>query len=226
MSRAKKKYHYLYKTINLINNKYYYGMHSTSNLNDGYLGSGKRLRYSINKYGKENFKLEIIKFCKDKEELAEAEKTLITEELLKDLQCMNLKPGGYGGSGSGILNGFYGKVRSTEHKEKMLDGHKLKFSDEQWKEIFKKDLSDKMIMHYKNGGIHAWIDRKHTEETKNKMSNTAKLRIGDKCSSYGTYWITKDGVNKKIKREELETYLAQNWIKGRKVLKDKFGNFI
>ena len=54
----KVKYHFLYKTTNLINGKYYYGMHSTYKLNDGYLGSGKILRYSIRKYGKENFSIE------------------------------------------------------------------------------------------------------------------------------------------------------------------------
>ena len=47
----KKKFHFIYKTTNLINSKYYIGMHSTSNLKDGYLGSGKYLRSSIKKYG-------------------------------------------------------------------------------------------------------------------------------------------------------------------------------
>ena len=64
-----KKYHYLYKTTNLINNKYYYGIHSTNNLNDGYLGSGKHLRYSIRKYSKENFKREILYYFDNREEL-------------------------------------------------------------------------------------------------------------------------------------------------------------
>lgn len=36
-----KKYHFLYKTTNLLNSKVYYGMHSTNDLNDGYLGSGR-----------------------------------------------------------------------------------------------------------------------------------------------------------------------------------------
>ena len=38
MPRKKHKYHYLYKITNTINYKYYYGMHSTSDLDDGYLG--------------------------------------------------------------------------------------------------------------------------------------------------------------------------------------------
>ena len=37
MSNEQIKYHFLYKTTNLINNKYYYGMHSTNNLNDGWV---------------------------------------------------------------------------------------------------------------------------------------------------------------------------------------------
>ena len=49
----------------MLNDKYYVGMHSTSNLKDGYLGSGKSLRYAIRKYGEENFKIEIIEWCKN-----------------------------------------------------------------------------------------------------------------------------------------------------------------
>ena len=57
MGRKQKKYHFIYKTTNLINDKFYIGMHSTDDLNDKYIGSGKRLWYSINKYGINNFKL-------------------------------------------------------------------------------------------------------------------------------------------------------------------------
>ena len=57
-----KKYHFIYKTTNLLSGKYYIGMHSTDDLNDGYLGSGTLLRRSLNKYGKENHSIEILEF--------------------------------------------------------------------------------------------------------------------------------------------------------------------
>lgn len=69
MIRNKRKYHFIYKTTNLINKKFYIGMHSTDNLNDGYIGSGKRIWYSIKKYGKENFNRIILRGCNTIEEL-------------------------------------------------------------------------------------------------------------------------------------------------------------
>jgi hypothetical protein len=49
----------IYKTTNLINNKIYIGKSNTNN--SDYLGSGKRLKLAIKKYGKENFKKEMLR---------------------------------------------------------------------------------------------------------------------------------------------------------------------
>ena len=78
-------------------------MHSTNNLNDEYIGSGKRLWYSINKYGKENFKCEILEMLPDRSSLKEREKQLVNEDLLKDKMCLNLAVGGEGGFGNLFL---------------------------------------------------------------------------------------------------------------------------
>jgi hypothetical protein len=96
MPRKQKKYHYLYKTTNLINGKFYVGMHSTDDLEDEYLGSGKYLRNSINYHGKENFKKEILEFFDTREILMEKEKDFVNKDFIKDPLCMNLHIGGNG----------------------------------------------------------------------------------------------------------------------------------
>ncbi len=210
MPRKEKEYHYLYKTTNLINNKFYVGMHSTNDLEDGYLGSGKRLRYSINKYGKHNFVKEIITFFKNRNELIEAEKNLVNLELIKEELCMNLMIGGTGGSQT--------PEKLNKWIQAMAKGLKKKWEDETYRTWMSKLSGEHLKKYHKEGKIKydTFKDKTHTEETKNKMSEKAKLRTGDKNSSFGTCWITKEGINKKIKKEELNTYLISNWTKGRK----------
>jgi len=97
MARKQKTIHYIYKTTCLVTSRYYIGMHSTNNLEDGYMGSGKRLRYSMRKYGIDNHKKEILEFFETRELLIEAEKKAITPEMITDNNCMNIMSGGTGG---------------------------------------------------------------------------------------------------------------------------------
>ena len=79
-----KKYHYFYKITNTINNKYYYGVHSTDNLNDGYMGSGTAIRMAEKKYGIEFFEKEILKYFDTAEEAYDYEKFVVNETLVRD----------------------------------------------------------------------------------------------------------------------------------------------
>jgi hypothetical protein len=97
MAKIEKTYHIIYKTTCLINNKYYIGMHSTDNLEDGYMGSGKALKFSIKRYGKENHRVEILEIVENRELLAERERAIVTLSKVKNGKCMNLKVGGIGG---------------------------------------------------------------------------------------------------------------------------------
>jgi hypothetical protein len=209
------KYHFLYKTTNLINGKYYYGMHSTYKLNDGYLGSGKILRYSILKYGKENFSIKIIEFLSSREDLINAEINLITEEMLIDNNlCMNLKKGGMGG------------IISNEHQIKMKEGASKwmnsLWKDEEWVKKFKSGVSNRNKEQYENGVrqkvyFYDWTGKNLSDETKRKIGEKNSLnQKGEKNSQFGTCWITREGLNKKIKKEDLEIYLSEGWVKGRK----------
>lgn len=98
------KYYYTYKISNLINNKYYYGKHSTNNLYDNYSGSGTILKNAYKKYGKENFKFEVLKYFHNENELNIAEKELINDSVIFDKNSYNITIGGHGGKNKNLLN--------------------------------------------------------------------------------------------------------------------------
>lgn len=214
MKKDKKIYYFLYRTTNLLNNKYYLGMHSTRKLKDGYLGSGKILRRSINKYGQDNFKMEILYFFNSRSEMVYEENRLINEQILKDPLCMNIRIGGFGG--------FTKEEQIKNAIKSNLKQKYLKENNEEW--VLKKfeNQSNSQKKTYENGReksyFYDWNGKKHKEETKIKISEKLKLSSkGESNSQFGTCWITKDNENKKIKKEELEDYLKYGWIKGRKL---------
>ena len=64
---------YIYKTTNCINQKIYIGKKESSEYIPTYYGSGYLLKKAINKYGKENFTVEILDTANSLEELNEKE---------------------------------------------------------------------------------------------------------------------------------------------------------
>jgi group I intron endonuclease len=67
----KKIFNFVYITTNLVNGKQYIGDHSTNDLNcyttKIYFGSGIAIKEAIKKYGKQNFKKDILEFFDTKE---------------------------------------------------------------------------------------------------------------------------------------------------------------
>jgi len=94
---SKYLYYYTYKITNLVNGKYYLGMHMTNNLNDGYMGSGRAIKLAIKKYGLENFSKTILQYFSCYADMADAETKLITDEVISDSNSYNAKCGGCGG---------------------------------------------------------------------------------------------------------------------------------
>jgi hypothetical protein len=209
MARKEKKYHFIYKTTNLKNGKFYVGMHSTNNLNDGYLGSGTRLRRSIRRNGVENFKLEILEFFSNRTDLSNREAKLVNKDLLKDPLCMNLVYGGGGGfiSPEGVKKGgkYSGNLLAnriktdSEYREK----HKQRFL------TMTAELRKKGLLQPPN-----WAGKKHKLETKQKIGKANSLKQkGEGNSQFGTCWITNGVANKKIKKTDK---LPNGWILGRR----------
>ena len=94
MQNVVNKRHIIYKIKNLKNGRYYIGRHSTTNLNDGYMGSGKAVINAIKKYGKENFTKEIIAETVTSSELWELEKQIVNDHVVSDPLSYNMTFGG------------------------------------------------------------------------------------------------------------------------------------
>lgn len=209
MPRKQHKYHFIYKTTNLKNGKYYVGMHSTSNLNDGYLGSGTKLRRSIRKYGKENFRLEILEFFNSREELVKREQHLVNEDMLKDDLCMNLKHGGSGGlhnmtdEEAKLWHSKGGKISWILNRD-----YHIKRMSSMTRDMWKGGKFDHILF------SSWWKGKKHSSETIEKMKEAAAGRgAGTLNSQYGTCWITNGIQDKKIKKTD---FIPIGWKLGRK----------
>lgn len=110
---VKKKYYFLYITTNLVNGKYYKGLHATDDLFDGYLGSGRAFQLALRKYGRQAFKRQIVLFCPDAKSLYHAESLYITKEDINSDMCYNLTVGGGGVTSD---HAYHGEV-SPETRE-------------------------------------------------------------------------------------------------------------
>ena len=216
MARKSKSYHYIYKTTCSVTGRYYIGMHSTNDLEDGYIGSGKRLWFSINYHGKEKHTKEILEFCDSREELRNREREIVNKELLNEDLCMNLIVGGEGG------RGFTSEEQKLNAEKSNTKQKLLWENDPEWADKKRKSISNGNKKAYKEGNrerkyFYDWSGKKHSDETKKKIGEkNSESQKGVGNSQFGTCWITKDEVNKKIKKEDLETYLQVGWMKGRK----------
>lgn len=114
--------YYLYEITNLINGKIYVGVHKTTSINDGYMGSGKRLAYAKKKYGLGKFQKKILQTFQSAREMYEKEKEIVTPEFLARSDTYNLRRGGNGGFDyihSNGIKSMLGKNHSSESKQKI-----------------------------------------------------------------------------------------------------------
>jgi hypothetical protein len=106
----------IYKTTNLINGKIYIGKHQTKKIDDAYLGSGVSLIQAIKKYGKENFKKEILFVYDNEKDMNLKEIELVNESFIKRKDTYNHAIGGEGGSLKGKQVSDYFRMRVGESR--------------------------------------------------------------------------------------------------------------
>jgi hypothetical protein len=163
--RAEKRlHHYLYK-ITRFDGMYYIGMHSTDDLEDGYLGSGKRITRSVKKYGASQHKKEILETFSSRAELKNRELEIVNEELLEDPLCMNLKLGGAGGWDHIDIRGDNNPMRRPAVAAKVaMSGAKS------WTPDRREQMSKQMHEMRNAMSVQPRAGKHHTEESKALMS--------------------------------------------------------
>lgn len=190
---------YIYLTTNLINQKIYIGK-CCKNWNNSltYLGSGVYLNCAIKCYGKENFKKELICYCKDKHELNKMEIFFIDYyDSTNPLIGYNLTNGGDGGDlyfwikendqkrykemMEKLSKRTKNRKQSLEHIEKRIIKNTGKKRTKEQRKIMSIAQLNKppMTEETKNKIGLKNTGKKRTEETKEKMR---QKRIGTRAS--------------------------------------------
>jgi hypothetical protein len=208
-------YYLIYKTTNIINGKIYIGAHKTNNIDDGYIGSGIKLNEDIIKYGKNSFKTEILEYLTNSEEMYQREKEIVNEDFIIRVDTYNMIVGGSGGWE------YVNDILDTEHYSHSGKlGNKAlqeRRKDKEWNEKYIDKLrvaNKKKFKGIKNSET-SFLGKKHTVETKKKISNANKGNgKGENNSQYGTMWINDGIVSKKIKKDD---EIPEGFKKGRKM---------
>jgi hypothetical protein len=110
-------FHLVYLTLNLINKKFYVGVHSTDNCNDNYLGSGTILKQAIITYSESNFQRKILFYCLSAQDAYEIETRIVNEDFIKRLDTYNIVLGGSGGKRTTSGRGAFKNKNIEEMQE-------------------------------------------------------------------------------------------------------------
>jgi len=236
-----KKFNYVYITTNIVNEKQYVGDHSTNDLNDTYLGSGRpHFLNAIEKYGKENFKRKILEYFDTKEEAFDAQEKYINKYNTLAPYGYNISPtGGHGVSGCFSKETLKKLSESNKGKNKgksawnkgipLTKEIKKKISDAQqgekhwnWNKTLSEETKQKMRKPKSNTknmfGNKNGLGYKHTDEAKRKISEALKGRKGDKNPNFGKPPVNKGVPMSEETKEKLSKSLKGKipWNKGNK----------
>jgi hypothetical protein len=186
---------HLYKITNQLTGQYYIGKHNGWKQN-GYWGSGLRLKYNQQKYGIENYTYEILCYSTP-EYILKLEEKMVTINLIEsDNLCLNLMAGGYG------------STSITEDTRKKLSaakkGHEM-YSRKDRNEKIKNSLTGSKLSEERKEKIRLKaIGKKQSAETKLKKNESISKLI----------WIHNGTVNRRILPNLLEEYKNNGFVRG------------
>src|SRR5579859_1076104 len=222
-----RKYHYIYK-ITRFDNHYYYGRHSTDNLDDGYFGSCKRLWHSINYHGIEKHTKAILEYLPTLTSLTIRESQIVNETCLNEPLCLSLQLGG----GGGFISEEHQRKASLAGRDKALTAMReiFKSGSEEAARRVKNSAATQKRMRQNGELTYTKRERNNittvaatlaaatpkSREKKKKTFAERKHQQGEKNSNFGkrNAVINKDDKNKRIPLSKLDEYLNAGWTRG------------
>lgn len=212
------RYFTVYRTVNLFNGKFYFGVHKTENPNDEYLGSGTYIKRAVEKHGAQSFRKEVLFIYLDAESAFAKEDELVQCWRHHPL-CKNLRKGGSGGfdwiNSEGLNN-------SSQNYRKATNAWLSKSAtDEEFRKQHSKRIEKAQASPFRLIGVVAEnkrrTGRKHRPETIEKMQQTGKTRVGSLNGRFGTRWVHNllTQETRCIKAEEFEGFKEAGWNPGR-----------
>jgi hypothetical protein len=218
-------YHLVYLTTNLVNNKIYVGVHSTYNLEDGYLGKGIAIKKSIIKYGRKMFKRQILHFCLTREDAFKLETQIVDINFVLRKDTYNLTIGG--------VNPYDHKSHPNREKFKHI------YSENAKKGYASMSTDKKQIMFQRRKETLAQehIQLLHKNNTKIGMANMSDkdkelMRTNMKGNNNNKKkWLLSNTLGQQYIIEDLKTFCKENGFSYgymfytlRKLKKPKFWN--
>jgi hypothetical protein len=201
-------FYIVYKTINLVNNKFYIGKHR-QNIDphqfDGYYGSGSQIINAVKKYGKDNFIRETLFVFENETECLLKEEETVAPHLGKSY-CYNMRSGGIGG---------FEHINNNPELRKQVS----KIASESGKGIQRhiptveeREASRQRNSMMKELGIGAYSPEAKAKAVANRDNTIVSKKVsGSNNGAYGTrfYYNT---VTKQKKRFSPTDIISEEWV--------------
>lgn len=218
----------------------YIGIHTTKNINDGYSGSGSRITKAIKEFGKPNFSREIIKFCTTEDEMLALETELVDLAWCQRADTYNIR---IGGRSTGIItDDSQAKLDLSDTitvKDEFGKNMRVSNTDPMWlsgkltavskgsctvKDVngnrYRVPCTDPRILSGELVGVTSGntLSEVHKYNLSSALKNVPKsAEMKSALSNYAKTraFVNKNGVSKRINKQELNNYLSNGWSRGR-----------
>jgi hypothetical protein len=193
-------YYIVYKITNLVNDKIYIGIHKTSNLDDGYMGSGVNIRRAIKKYGLDSFKKEYLSIFDNESEMYEMESKIVNDEFLNREESYNIKEGGFGGWD------YVNSILTKEHRIKQGSGAGSWNDLEKRRKVYKSvPIEKRKEIGKKLGDKYGGINELKNEEIERRLELIKDINLLE----YG--WVKKVSERLELTHTQVKRFIEKHY---------------